>query len=125
MPTLKPVPREADRNQIEAGLQILRGRPLTNERRLRQALAEIYAAMVEIAPPEKVSGLLKRQKILLEIIKETIDETGQAPTCEEAGRQMGIAKSNVSRMLKQLEDRGFIRRRPRGWRAIELIKRQD
>lgn len=125
MPTLKPVPREADRNQIEAGLQILRGRPLTNERRLRQAVAELYAAMVEIAPPEKLSGLLGRQKILLEIIKETIDETGQAPTCEEAGRQMGIAKSNVSRMLKQLEGRGFIKRRKYGWRAIELIKRQD
>lgn len=125
MPTLKPVPREADRNQIEAGLQVLRGRALTSERRLRQAIMEIYEAMVEMAPAEKVSGLLKRQKIMLEIIKETIDEQGHAPTCQEIADQMGIAKSNVSRMLKQLESRGFIKRRPRGWRAIELIKRQD
>lgn len=125
MPTLKPVPREADRNQIEAGLQLLRGRPLNNERRLRQAVAEIYAAMVEVAPPEKVSGLLKRQKILLEIIKETIDETGQAPTCEEAAKQMGIDKSNIARMLKQLEHRGFIKRTRYKHRGIELVKRQD
>lgn len=123
MPSLKPVPREADRNQIEVGMKLLRDRPINTERRLHQAVAEMYAAMVEIAPAEKLSGLLTRQKILLEIIIETIDETGQPPTLVDAAKQMGIDKSNVSRMLKQLQSRGYIIRHKGKHRGITVLKR--
>lgn len=125
MPSLKPVPREADRNQIEVGIAVLRDRPIGSERRLRQTVAEIYKAMVEIAPHPKHGGLLTRQKQMLEIIIETIDETGQSPTLEELGRQLGMHKTNVTRMLGHMEKRGYIRRQRYKHRSIEVLRRFD
>ena len=120
---LKPVPPKATANQIEVGVKLLRDRPIGNERRLRQAVAEIYEAMVEIANPPEYGGLLSKQKIMLELLIDYVDNHGQAPTLEQLGRWMGMHKTNARRMLRNMEKRGYVKLTPYSHRGIEVLKR--
>jgi repressor LexA len=66
--------------------------------------------------------LTARQMDLSRYIHQQVSLTGLAPTYSECSDALGITKSNVARLLKGLEDRGFIRHLPRKARAIEIIK---
>lgn len=68
--------------------------------------------------------LTHHQKNLLEFIVATVDAEGIPPTVEEMKEAMGLrAKSGVIRLLRALDERGFIRRIPNKARAIEVIRR--
>lgn len=68
--------------------------------------------------------LTANQKNLLEFIIATVDADGIPPTYEQMKVAVGLeSKSGINRMIKALEERGFIRRIPARARAIEVIRR--
>jgi len=67
-------------------------------------------------------SLTELQSRAMQVIKTTIREKGTAPTQQEISDNLGLAsKSQVNRLLKQLEDRGYISRMPGRHRAIALM----
>jgi len=69
--------------------------------------------------------LTERQREVLEIIRERIEESGYPPTVREIGEAMGISEKGAYDHLKALEKKGYIRRHPRKTRAIEIIRTED
>lgn len=64
-----------------------------------------------------------KQRRVLEYLNEYQREHKTAPTFSEIMSALGIKyRSNVSRYLNALEERGFIRRMPNRARAIEVLK---
>ena len=64
----------------------------------------------------------EKQHLALEIIRQTIEERGFAPTLEEIGFEMGgITRVAVLDHLRALERKGAIRRKPREARSIEIL----
>jgi repressor LexA len=70
--------------------------------------------------------LTPRQHELLTFIDTYIRKRGSAPDFREMADALGL-KSNtgVDRMLKALEERGFVRRLRRRARAIEVVRLPD
>lgn len=66
-------------------------------------------------------GLTPRQRELLAYLRER----DTCPTYREMGRALGYAESNLTQpihdLLNALEERGYIRRIPGRWRAIEVL----
>ena len=68
--------------------------------------------------------ITKKQYQLLDFIDKRIQETGIPPSYDEMLEEVGIkSKSGIHRLIKSLEERGFIRRLPHKARAIEVIRR--
>ncbi len=67
--------------------------------------------------------LTRKQLLLLLFINENLQNDGVAPSFEEMKESLGLrSKSGVHRLIKGLEERGFIRRLPHRARALEVIK---
>ena len=67
--------------------------------------------------------LTKKQKELLVFIHSRLHETGISPSFEEMRDALGIrSKSGIHRIVRALEERGFVRRLPNRARALEVIK---
>jgi repressor LexA len=72
--------------------------------------------------PPDASGLTPRQRCVLEIIRESIEQKGYPPSMREIGAAVGLASvSSVAHQLKVLERNGFVRRDPNRPRAIEVF----
>lgn len=68
-------------------------------------------------------SLTEKQYQALMFIKRSIDRRGFSPTLDEIMVDLGQrSKSGTHRVLTGLEERGFIRRRPGQWRAIEIVR---
>lgn len=66
--------------------------------------------------------LSKRQKDILEFIKEEVRAKGYPPSVREIGEAVGLASSStVHGHLTRLEQKGYIRRDPTKPRAIEIL----
>lgn len=66
--------------------------------------------------------LTRRQKQLLDFIRAHIKRRGYAPTLVEMGRHLGLGSvATVHKHLRQLEEKGVIRRLPNRSRALELV----
>nr|WP_076387965.1 transcriptional repressor LexA [Vaginimicrobium propionicum] len=66
-------------------------------------------------------GLTARQRLLLEVISESIEANGYPPSIREMGRAAGLASpSSVAHQLNVLEKLGYIRRQPNRSRALEV-----
>ena len=67
--------------------------------------------------------LTKKQHQLLMFINESISVYGIAPSFEEMKVALGLhSKSGPHRLIKALEERGFIRRLPHRARALEVLR---
>ncbi|RKX99716.1 repressor LexA [Candidatus Poribacteria bacterium] len=66
--------------------------------------------------------LTERQREVLDFIKEKIRENGYPPTIREIGERFGISEKGAYDHLRALERKGYIRRRPRKTRAIEVLE---
>tara|TARA_B100000686_G_scaffold265774_1_gene280327 strand:+ start:449 stop:1195 length:747 start_codon:yes stop_codon:yes gene_type:complete len=65
--------------------------------------------------------LTRKQQILLSYINERLNLDGVSPSFEEMKAFLGLrSKSGVHRLIKALEERGFIERLPNKARAIRL-----
>ena len=67
--------------------------------------------------------LTKRQLDLLEFIDRRVSEDGYSPSFEEMKDAMKLrSKSGIHRLIKALEERGFLRRLENRARALEVVK---
>ncbi len=67
------------------------------------------------------SKLSSRQLQILEVIRQSIDERGYAPTVREIGQAVGLASpSTVKHHLDALEEHGMLNRAPGTPRAIDV-----
>jgi len=98
-------------------------------KRGRPSAAEVEAqlsgsATVRSLPdgPADAHGLTRRQRRILEVIKEAVDSRGYPPSIREMGESVGLASSSsVAHQLKVLEQKGFLRRDPNRPRALEVL----
>jgi len=71
-----------------------------------------------------VTALTSQQSKLLQFIAEFSTKQGFCPSYRQMMTAIGLhSTSNVSRIVKGLEERGFIRRMPNRERAIEVLER--
>lgn len=69
--------------------------------------------------------LTKRQREVLDFIRQTIENKGWPPTIREIGENFKIASTNgVRTILSALTKKGYIRRMPLVSRGIELVKKE-
>ena len=67
--------------------------------------------------------LTPRMAELLSYIECRIATTGGVPpTYDEMHRALGVGKSSISRLVKTLAERGYIRRLPHKAQAIEVLR---
>jgi len=72
-------------------------------------------------PPDG-SGLTRRQRRVLEVIRAALVQRGYPPSVREIGEQVGLtSSSSVAHQLKSLEAKGFLRRDPNRPRALEVL----
>jgi len=70
--------------------------------------------------------LTKKQFELLKFLNNKIKINGIAPSFEEMKEAVGLkSKSGIHRLIKSLEERGFIKRLPHRARALEIINLPD
>jgi len=71
-----------------------------------------------------VEVIYRRQRELLDFLREYLGEHGHAPTLREMARALGVSSvATVHKHLKALERRGFLRRH-RGWRGLEIVEKK-
>src|SRR5688572_2563487 len=67
--------------------------------------------------------LTRKQHELLMFIHERLKESGVPPSFDEMKDALDLrSKSGIHRLIKALEERGFIRRLPNRARALEVIR---
>ena len=66
--------------------------------------------------------MTRRQKEMLDYLREYIEGRGYAPTLEEIGRNFRLTSlATVHKHLQNLEQKGLIRRVPNHCRALEIV----
>lgn len=67
-------------------------------------------------------ALTRRQRQILDFLRECIDRDGRPPSLEEIGRRFGLSSlATVHKHLTKLEEKGFIKRSWNRSRAITLL----
>lgn len=100
--------------------QTRRGRPSDDE---IAALSKVAKKLGKVSSlpdgPADAAGLTLRQRLILQMIQESIEGRGYPPTIREMGEAVGLASpSSVTHQLKALEAKGFLRRDPKRPRAL-------
>jgi repressor LexA len=71
--------------------------------------------------PLDESGLTQRQRMVLEVIRDSVQRRGYPPSMREIGEAVGLTStSSVSHQLRTLQRKGFLRRDPNRPRAVEV-----
>jgi len=97
-----------------------RGRPRASD--VAAQLAELGAVRSLPDGPADAYGLTPRQRRILEVIKETVENRGYPPSIREMAEAVGLASSSsVAHQLRALEHKGFLRRDPNRPRALEVL----
>jgi repressor LexA len=72
-------------------------------------------------PPDG-TGLTPRQRRVLDVIRDSVEQRGYPPSMREIGEAVGLtSSSSVSHQLHTLEAKGFIRRDANRPRALEVL----
>src|SRR5690554_5643536 len=73
--------------------------------------------------PGRHGMLTRKQHDLLLFIHERLKESGIPPSFDEMKDALGLSsKSGIHRLIKALDERGFIRRLPNRARALEVVR---
>lgn len=84
---------------------------------MRSVAATGAATATELAEAE----LSTRQRRILSMIRDWVEEYGYPPTVREIGDAVGlVSPSSVAYQLKELERKGFLRRDPSRPRAVDV-----
>ncbi|MDL4775167.1 MULTISPECIES: transcriptional repressor LexA [Thermomonosporaceae] len=71
--------------------------------------------------PGDEGGLTQRQRMVLEVIRDSVQRRGYPPSMREIGEAVGLTStSSVSHQLRALQRKGFLRRDPNRPRAVEV-----
>ncbi|MCD0451816.1 transcriptional repressor LexA [Actinocorallia sp. API 0066] len=80
--------------------------------------------MSKVQTPEEPldeGGLTQRQRMVLEVIRDSVQRRGYPPSMREIGEAVGLTStSSVSHQLRTLQRKGFLRRDPNRPRAVEV-----
>ncbi|MEO6500705.1 MAG: transcriptional repressor LexA [Jatrophihabitantaceae bacterium] len=77
--------------------------------------------MAEFPDHDRGDGLTARQRTILSVIRNTVQQRGFPPSMREIGDAVGLqSTSSVSHQLAVLEQKGFIRRDPNKPRALDV-----
>lgn len=72
--------------------------------------------------PPDANGLTARQRRVLAVIRDCVQERGYPPSMREIGLAVGLTStSSVAHQLRGLEGKGFLRRDPNRPRAVEVL----
>ena len=72
--------------------------------------------------PVGADGLTARQRLILDVIRQSVEARGYPPSIREMAEAVGLASSSsVAHQLKVLETKGFLRRDPNRPRALEVV----
>jgi repressor LexA len=72
--------------------------------------------------PPDATGLTPRQRRVLAVIRDSVQERGYPPSMREIGASVGLTStSSVAHQLRALEGKGFIRRDLNRPRALEVL----
>lgn len=81
----------------------------------------MIGASVENPAPQTIDGLSARQREILEFIRGAVQRNGYPPSVREIGEAVGlVSPSSVAYQLKELEQKGFLRRDPNRPRAVDI-----
>jgi repressor LexA len=100
---------------------------ITGQRKIPKA-GEVSEANVHQLPdgPSGGDGLTKRQRLVLDTIRDAVERRGYPPSMREIGESVGLTSpSSVSHQLDSLARKGYLRRDPNRPRAIELTPHTD
>ncbi|GAA0272778.1 transcriptional repressor LexA [Actinomadura nitritigenes] len=71
--------------------------------------------------PKDETGLTQRQRMVLEVIRDSVQRRGYPPSMREIGEAVGLTStSSVSHQLRALQRKGYLRRDPNRPRAVEV-----
>ncbi|MFB4311885.1 transcriptional repressor LexA [Actinomadura sp. GTD37] len=71
--------------------------------------------------PMDETGLTQRQRMVLEVIRDSVQRRGYPPSMREIGEAVGLTStSSVSHQLRSLQRKGYLRRDPNRPRAVEV-----
>jgi repressor LexA len=71
--------------------------------------------------PMDETGLTQRQRMVLEVIRDSVQRRGYPPSMREIGEAVGLTStSSVSHQLRTLQRKGYLRRDPNRPRAVEV-----
>jgi repressor LexA len=71
--------------------------------------------------PLDETGLTQRQRMVLEVIRDSVQRRGYPPSMREIGEAVGLTStSSVSHQLRTLQRKGYLRRDPNRPRAVEV-----
>jgi repressor LexA len=71
--------------------------------------------------PSDETGLTQRQRMVLEVIRDSVQRRGYPPSMREIGEAVGLTStSSVSHQLRTLQRKGYLRRDPNRPRAVEV-----
>ncbi|TWP43318.1 transcriptional repressor LexA [Lentzea tibetensis] len=80
------------------------------------------ALRVRVTSDEDTEGLTLRQRKVLNVIRDWIDQYGYPPSVREIGEAVGLTStSSVAYQLRALERKGFLRRDPSRPRAVGMV----
>ena len=95
----------------------------------RQVKSEhLFAFFYFFLYPSRMSEneLSPRQKLILDVIKESIETNGYPPSMREIGEAAGLASSaSVSYQIDALVEKGYIRKDATKGRAFEIVENED
>lgn len=83
-------------------------------------LRRAYALLVE---REGQPALTTRQTDLLRFLQGHIDRTGETPTYRQMAEGIGSNVSSIDRLVRGLEERGVITRKPKLRQSIVIVAR--
>ena len=76
--------------------------------------------------PAGPDGLTPRQRLVLQTVRESVENRGYPPSMREIGEAVGLTSpSSVKHQLMALERKGYLRRDPKRPRAIEVVHPDD
>lgn len=80
------------------------------------------AKIHEMPGPDGRAALTERQRRVLEVIRDSVDQRGYPPSLREIGEAVALASpSSVAYQLRALERKGYLRRDTHRPRAIEVV----
>jgi len=84
------------------------------------------SSIAEFPDHDRGDGLTARQRTILTVIRNTVQQRGFPPSMREIGDAVGLqSTSSVSHQLAVLEAKGFIRRDPNKPRALDVRSPED
>ncbi|HEY2043817.1 MAG TPA: transcriptional repressor LexA [Jatrophihabitans sp.] len=84
------------------------------------------SVIAELPDHDNGDGLTARQRVILTVIRDSVENRGYPPSMREICDSAGLAStSSVSHQLAVLEQKGFIRRDPNRPRALDVRSPDD